>query len=346
MRRPLLLILLMAIYASSAAATAPGINGRIVFERLRNVGPPFWGELFVINPDGSGVQKITRPPNGTEDTVPDWSPDGKHIVFARAPTKGAYSIWTVTADGSDLHRLSPPCRAGGEIPKCPADDGWPVWSPDGKQIAFQRLSGALRPKGSTINTAKGIYRDELAVMDANGRDVRTLLWLGPWRGDPQAPAWSPDGKRLVFLGNYMNSKTNGTGCECRTLYTINTDGSGLRRLTPPSIKPGGRPDWSPDGQTILFRTHPTEDHTGIGANLYTIHPDGSDLRQLTHFPAYDYVLEGSYSPDGKQIVFATNDGAVGSGKPDLYTMASDGTQMHRITRTTNWETSADWGPEG
>ena len=171
--------------------------------------------------DGSGVFKLTHPPSGTEDANPDWSPDGARVVFARAPAVGAHSIWTVNADGSGSHRLTPACPPGGGIPSCAADDGWPVWSPDGKHIVLQRLAGALRPKGSTVNTAKEIYKDELVVVDANGEHARTLVWLGPWRGDPQAPAWSPDGKRIVFIGKYMTSKTNGTGCDCRSLYVIN-----------------------------------------------------------------------------------------------------------------------------
>lgn len=337
-------IVAAAVFAGALAtrtqATAPSKNGRIAFERLRNVGPPFWGELFVMNPDGSGVHKITHPPNGTEDTHPDWSPDGSRIVFARAPSKGAVSIWSVAADGTHLRRISPPCPPGGGIPKCPADDGWPVWSPDGKHIAFQRFSGALRPKGSTVNNAKRIYKAELVVTDANGRHARTLLWFGPWKGDPQAPAWSPDGKQLVFL----EKSDNGGHCICRTLYIINSNGTGLHRLTPRSIRPGDRPDWSPDGSTILFRTHPTEEPSGYGANLYTIHPDGTGLRQLTHFPSYDRVDMGSYSPDGKSIVFETSDGAVGGAKPDIFVMNADGTNMRPITRMTNFETEADWGP--
>lgn len=339
---------IVASTATSSRATAPGTNGRIVFERLR-FQDTLWGELFVMNADGTGVRKLTHPPRGTEDINADWSPDGSRIVFARAPSSGVHSIWVVRPNGTGLRRLTPNCAPGVGIPECPADDGWPAWSPDGKHIAFQRLSGALRPKGSTINNAKAIYRDELVITDANGRHARTLVWLGPWRGDPQIPSWSPDGKQLVFLGKYMRSKTNGTGCICRALYIVNADGSGLHRLTPPSIAPGERIDWSPDGSTILFRTHPGEDlnaASGFGANLYTIHPDGTGLRQLTHLGPSDRVLMGSYSPDDMSIVFETSHGAVGPGLPDIFVMNVDGTGLRQLTRTRNFETQADWGPAG
>ena len=336
--------LVLGTLATSSRATRPGANGRIVFERLRFQNT-LRGELFVMNADGTSVGKITHPPNGTEDTNPDWSPDGSRIVFSRAPSTGAHSIWTVRPDGAGLRRLTPYCRPGAGIPKCAADDGWPAWSPDGNHIAFQRLSGALRPKGATVDNAKRIYKDELLVADAHGRHLRTLVWFGPWRGDPQIPAWSPNGKRLVFL----EKGDNGGKCICRALYVVNADGSGLRRLTPSSVRPGDKLDWSPDGSTILFRTHPGEDQnaaSGRGANLYSIHPDGTGLRKLTRFPSYDRVDMGSYSPDGKSIVFETSAGAVGPGLPDVFEMNADGTGLRQITHTRNFETQADWGPAG
>ena len=242
-----------------AGATGPAKNGPIAFERLRFQNSPIWGELFVANADGSGIHKLTHPRNGTEDTRPDWQPNGLHVVFERIPSRGAHSIWTAAADGALARRLTPPCPPGRGIPRCRADDGWPVWSPDGRHIAFQRLSGPLRPKGSTVETATSIYKDALVVTDAGGKHARTLVWRGPWRGDPQAPAWSPDGKRLVFIGKYMTSRTNGSGCECRALYIVNANGTALHRILRPGLRPGGRPDWSPDGRTILFRTHPGDD---------------------------------------------------------------------------------------
>ena len=96
-RRALLLVALLAALAvaASAHATAPGTNGRIAFERLRFQNSPPWGELFTTNPGRQRPAKVTHPPNGTQDSSPDWSPDGSSIAFERVPRTGAHSMWTV-----------------------------------------------------------------------------------------------------------------------------------------------------------------------------------------------------------------------------------------------------------
>jgi TolB protein len=340
MRRLLLLSVLGgAVFAASAYGTAPGTNGRLVFTRLRFQNAPLWGELYTATPDGSDTRRLTHPPNGTQDIHPDWSPDGSRVVFERALEEGAHAIWTVAADGTGLRRLTPACAPRADIPKCAADDGTPAWAPDGRHIAFQRAAGALRQKGGTTS----VYKLSLVVADTSGRHVRTLVWLGPWRGDVHSPSWSPDGKQLVFIGEHMTSKTNGTGCACPGLYVVNADGSGLRRITQASLHIGLRPDWSPDGKTILFATEPTDD-TGLDSNLYTIHPDGTAPRKLTHFTAAERLSGASYSPDGTSIVVATSHGAVGVGWPDVYVMSADGTGLQPVTRTRNFDDAPDWGP--
>lgn len=336
----IVIVFTFLLTAAVASATPPGHNGRIAFERLDLHGRG--GALFSINPDGSGLRRLTRPPRGTEDTFPDWSPDGRRVVFTRQPPSGAYSIWVVNADGTHSRRLSPPCPPGGEIPACAADDGWAAWSPDGKHLAFQRFTGPLRPPSPTIGDNTAIFKDELVIADADGKHVRTFVWLGPYRGDPQAPSWSPDGQRLVFIGKFMTSKSNAAGCECRALYVINADGSGMHRITSLGLRPGGRPDWSPDGTSILFRTHPGDDPSGLGANLYTIRPDGTGLRQLTHAGGGgERYLEGSWSPDGRSIVFETNRGA--DGESNVFSMNPDGTGIRQITHTQSFEDDGDWG---
>jgi Tol biopolymer transport system component len=341
LRRATLLLaaLAAALCAASAQGTPPGTNGRIVYTRLRFLDK-LWGELYTASPAGSDARRLTQPTDGTQDIHPDWSPDGSRIAFERAPAAGAHSIWTVAADGTGLQRLTPACAPRADIPTCRADDATPAWSPDGRHIAFQRASGALRKKNGTVVS---VYRLSLVVADASGRNVRTLVWLGPWRGDVHSPAWSPDGKELAFIGEHMTSKTNGTGCACPGLYVVNEDGSGLRRITPAWLHVGLRPDWSPDGSTILAATEPVDD-TGLGANLYTIHPNGTALRKLTHLTGFERLSGASWSPDGTSIVAATSRGATGVGWPDLDVMRADGTGLQPVTHTRNFEDAPDWGP--
>lgn len=55
------------------------------------------------------------------------------------------------------------------------------------------------------------------------------------------------------------------------------------------------------------------------------------------------MLEGSWSPDGRQIIFATTHQAVGA-STDLFVMSADGTGITQVTHDPNWEDDADWGP--
>jgi Tol biopolymer transport system component len=79
-----------------------------------------------------------------------------------------------------------------------------------------------------------------------------------------------------------------------------------------------------------------------------VHPDGTGIRQLTHFDTTTRLLQnGSFSPDGKLIVFATTDGAKRTARaelPDVLTMRVDGTHITPVTRERNWDGSPDWGP--
>jgi Tol biopolymer transport system component len=153
--------------------------------------------------------------------------------------------------------------------------------------------------------------------------------------DVNKPAWSPDGKRLVFE---VQNLATAAPPNRRAIFIVNVDGSGLRQLTDWSLNGGDHPDWSPDGRRILFRAVSTaESHAG---NLYTIAPDGSRLTQVTHYPPRKTVLLGSFSPDGQWIVFSRfNDTAY----PAIYVIRVDGTGLRRVTQD-NITYSPDWGP--
>jgi Tol biopolymer transport system component len=337
------LSLLLALASRPAAATAPGKNGWIAFSRYRFVNSPLRKEIWVVNPDGSGLRQVTHAPANYLDSDPSWAPDGSRLVFSRcaplngSPCEGLQTIWVVNPDGKGLRQLTPTCRSATHTPSatCP-QDGQAVYSPDGKQIAAARYTGV----------------PGIAIGDSNFRQVRELFPFGSKPGAPDIDglAWAPDGKELAFVAHNDNSKRY-RPIGGRAIFIINTDGTGLHRITSWKLNPGevGELDWSPDGNHILFHSITYIFDHGPGpqdGNLYTIHPDGTGLEQLTHFPAYTAVQLGSYSPDGTKIVFTTSQGATtspGSAFPDVFTMNADGTNITPVTRTKNWEGTPSWG---
>ncbi|WP_308222490.1 hypothetical protein [Kitasatospora sp. A2-31] len=93
-------------------------------------------------------------------------------------------------------------------------------------------------------------------MSPDGTNAQRLTFLTndkPYSGLVTDPAWSPDGKQLVF--SYQTSAT-GQPANSRALYVVNIDGTGLRRLTPWELRAGDRASWSPDGTQIVFSTVP------------------------------------------------------------------------------------------
>ena len=111
--------------ARPVAAVAPGANGLIAFDSNRTTpdNPEGDAEIFVMNPDGTGVKQLTF--NAAGDFEPAWSLDGKKIAFT-SNRDGNQEVYTMMADGTGQRNRT----------HNPADDSEPAWSPDGTQIAF------------------------------------------------------------------------------------------------------------------------------------------------------------------------------------------------------------------
>jgi len=209
------------------------------------------------------------------------------------------------------------------------------------RIAFVRL----------VNGARGESSYELYVMNADGSGKRRLA-RSPLAGFRAAPAWSPDGQKLVFA---MLLRGSARPCHragaCNVeIFVINADGSGLRRLTRNAV-PDGDAVWSPDGRKIAFLGR----RDGTGADLFVMNADGSDERNLTRKPGNE--VAPAWSPDGRAIVFS----AVPPGQPlwvggsrsasgpyrDVYVMNADGSDQRNLTHTREAEEwAAGWSPDG
>src|SRR5262245_8094204 len=233
----------------------------------------------------------------------------------------------------------------------------PVWSPDGRRIAFvnrrdgralyvmnadgsglrivarvQRLATpAWSPDGRRI-VFQGWGDGEVYVVNADGSGQRTLARRG------SAPAWSPDGRRIAFV---ITGK----------LYVVNADGSGHRALRRLGRGGGGASlAWSPDGRKLLLVVEATSaPGCGYCWRLWVLNADGSGLRDLTRnlgssrgfgaWPASDAV----WSPDGRKIAFVRLNTGHG-----VYVVNADGSGMRKLTPKPKGAVYAApaWSPDG
>jgi Tol biopolymer transport system component len=279
-------------------AAFPGTPGKISFDSTRDGNT----EIYTMNADGSDPTRLTDNPAIDRDAA--FSPDGRRIAFV-SERDGNSEIYIMNADGSNQTRLT----------NNTADDFQPAFSPDGKQIAFMSNRG---PQGDM----------EIFLMYADGTH-ETQLTPNNTSFDGQ-PTFSPDGSTIAFVSN---RGPDGTPSPNYDIYTMKVDNpSAVARLTN-SDASESRPNYSPDGSRIVFRT----DRTGNG-DIYVMNADGSGETQLTVDPALDG--EPAFSPDGKQIAFRShrvND------KADIYVMNADGSAQ---TNLTIGQTDPDGEPAG
>jgi TolB protein len=240
-------------------------GSRIVFEsnRLRAASEPFnVSDLFLMNTDGTGQTFLIRGSSAT------WSPDGKHIAFHASVSGKGQPISTnpgaATSDNdifvASLDELIEKRAKPRNLTTSPGViDEDPDWSPDGQTIVYTAHAAANDP----ANTAGA----EIYVLPADGKGAPRRLTNNT--DEERGPAWSPDGKRILF-----SCRKGGPDFE---VCVINADGTGLVQLTDNSV-PDLTASWSPDGSKIAFHRR----MGGRGAfQLFSINADGTGEVQLT-----------------------------------------------------------------
>jgi Tol biopolymer transport system component len=217
----------------------------------------------------------------------------EHLAFSGT------GIFTMYASGSHRTLLT---RGLGAI-------AYPVWSPDGRKIAFSGYS-KTRQRGNVVG--------DIYVMNADGSGL-TRLTSNP--ADDSFPAWSPDGKQIAFVSDRTSVPE---------IYVINTDGSALTRLT---YQTGSTPAWSGDGSHIAFVSL-----RDGNPEIYVMNADGSNQVRLTQNAAEDEAP--TWSPDDKQIAFVSSR----DGNPEIYVMNADGSRQIRLTSSPLEDRSPKWSP--
>jgi len=176
------------------------------------LAPALHTEIWVVDANGAKPTQLTHTAVGSSN-APSWSPDGTRIAFASDRT-GVPEVYTMKTNGTDVRRLTlptPPIYPSGNVP---------VWSPNGSRLAFW----------SGIETLFG----QVWVMAPNGSGRRPLTNCPPPKNCDN-PAWSPDGRFLLF-------DTNRSGPT--ETWVMNADGSHQHRLLPFPYGAGRQP-WQP-----------------------------------------------------------------------------------------------------
>jgi len=119
----------------------------------------------------------------------------------------------------------------------------------------------------------------------------------------------------------------------RGIYTIDTSGSALTRLTNGQDY---RPRWSPDGTRIVFQRFLS---SSIDSEIYVMNADGSEVQRLTQLGT---AFQPAWSPDGSKIVF----GSGLSRQSEVFVMSADGTEQTRLTHDQFADTIPAWSPDG
>ena len=270
----------------------------LVFVSTRDGNP----EIYTINIDGSGLRRLTFYPK--LDAHPSYSPDGTQISFGSDRENEQGDIYLMNADGSGVVKLT-----GWDKSNESVEPGG--WSPDGTKVAFY-----------TDRNGK----DDIYVV--NAETVRPRLVLSEPDYELGAPAYSPDGKKIVYSRG-LEDKTG----ELR-VFDRDTQRSTLVRKTEFSLISA---HWSPDAEWIFFY-----DRSGGNSEIFRIRPDGSGLENLTNEQSSD--IGSSISPDGSRVVFLSDRGQPAG--VQLYIMNFDGTDVHPLTARKGWENGAVWSPDG
>ncbi len=274
-----------------------------------------YGDLYVMNADGSGQMPLTDSPGF--DSAPSWSPDGSRIVFERIsfdPPDFAH-IYVMNADGSGVTPLTDKQTSGEGV------DVNPQWSPDGTKIAFISLRDG---------------QQDVYVMNADGSGQTRLTTDGTM--SQTELAWLPDGRLSYAARSSTPMATNG-------IFVMNADGSGKGRFMELRIEDSGltissiaSPVWSPDGTRVAFQASDVTVDGSAQTDIFVMNADGSALTRLTNHPEADTIP--MWSPDGSWIAFNSQR----DGNSEIYAIDVNGGELTRLTNSSTYEVQPAWSP--
>lgn len=315
---------------ASQSAAAPFVPARpvseskIVFQRFSG------GDIMVINPDGSGLRRLT---NGIDPVL---SPDGQRVAFTRWEGETG-SVWVINLDGANERSIQ------GFVKQAKGPD----WSPDGSQLVFNfQTGGRTDPKTECFGLGEGKTPPR---PPGNATDIKVKFGSsGPslcWKLPPD-PHW---GLRTINLADSNFKDVDGGTYAFRPAWDpsqpwriVSDGGRGLlevdvnrdhRQNITDEINDGS-PVFSPDGRYLAVTMG--QQGGGPGWDIYRLNANGTGRVRLTETPLWETATPGNdkpwnnvapaWSPDATQIAFLTDR----TGRWEIWAMNADGSNQQPL----------------
>jgi len=267
--------LAMTALGTSASSPAFSPDGRYL-SFLASRGEKAQRQVWVLDRRGGEAQALTDVEQGVSDYA--WSPDGTRLVLTIRDKEAKDSVWEKTAPPWVIDRLQfkrdgtgyltgnrrthlfvfdVASKALWPVTWGTSDETSPVWSPDGKMIAF--VSNRTAEPDRNDNTDIWVVS---ADRRADGGDSVSsappeLLQITTNPGADRAPAWSPDGRSIA----YVTTLDPDLIWYATNHLAVITDGGEPRVLTQALDRNVGTPRFTPDGRGIWFELEDSaEDH--------------------------------------------------------------------------------------
>lgn len=297
---------------SPTATPLGGGTGQVAFASTRTGIP----QIYIINVDGSGIRQITNEQDGA--CQPDWSPDGKRLVYV-SPCRQKQDFY----QGSSLYLIDANGENRTPLPTSLGGDFEPAWSPDGKRIAFTSLrDGYMELYMINLETNQ-------VTRLTRAQDITRAIHA-------RMPAWNPTGFQIAYV-----LKRAGT-----TQIWITTDGDvNLPKPNEQLAQTGNNtndflPVWTRDGQFVLFNQ--TNFEGSVPAWLMSLRYEERQAKQAVRLPIEPLpVVDVSISPDGFWMVFESWPDSINH---DIYIATLTGANRIRVTTDPGYDFDPVWRP--
>jgi len=262
------------------------------------------GSLWRQKLDSTVAQQLRDGPG--YDYQPDWSPDGKSVVYV-SYQKDAMELWLLELETGNSKQLT----SGGAV------NVEPRWSPDGKKIAWVSTQYNGRFHVFMADVSGGALQD---VTRLTGETKSSLPRYYYSAYDMEInPVWTRDGKEILFVSN--RGHIQGTGGFWRMKAE---PGAEARELHYEETSWKARPDSSPDGSRMVYSSY-------LGRqwqNLWVMPANGGDAFPIS-YGDWDQT-NPRWSPDGKRLAYVSNQ----SGTTSLHVLTLPGAEDAELVAET------------